>query len=517
MEADGKSMTPSVSVVICTYNHARFLHKSLQSVFAQGWPDDAYEVIVIDDGSTDATPKIMRRWVRDRGVKYIRKENGGHLSSFNRGIAEATGEYIVLHDGDDMLRPRMIGPRIELMERDPEIGLVHGDLRVVDVRGNVLVPSLFEAYRFEQLDGDLLPQLVWRNVVSSGGTVFRASLREQCHPIPLWAGHAQDWWIAAAIAQVARIGCVREAVTDYRKHDANLNLGSSGEKLAKLVRSELPFRRHLLSGSHTARVPAQALLRGLDLLDDIVLRLMAQGDERADLTPVDDGQRAAAAERRALGLAALAAGDDEAAARRFAGALALDPWDTTSRRELSALRRRRGWLENAPARPHALGPSPAERPHEARGFVVAADGAELAHEPRLLAGYARQFSAQDDATLAIRVTEDGLGDLAAAVSLAGLDTPAAPDLLAITSGAPAAADAVLAAQPPRHGAPVWADGQGIAGLRAWQARRPAGRVPSASPSRSTCRTGRRPPTSARRGSRASSSATCTASATRAPS
>lgn len=165
MEADGKSMTPSVSVVICTYNHARFLHKSLQSVFAQGWPDDAYEVIVIDDGSTDATPKIMRRWVRDRGVKYIRKENGGHLSSFNRGIAEATGEYIVLHDGDDMLRPRMIGPRIELMERDPEIGLVHGDLRVVDVRGNVLVPSLFEAYRFEQLDGDLLPN--WSGATSS--------------------------------------------------------------------------------------------------------------------------------------------------------------------------------------------------------------------------------------------------------------------------------------------------------------------------------------------------------------
>jgi hypothetical protein len=342
------------------------------------------------------------------------------------------------------------------------------------VHGNVLVPSLFEAYAFEQLDGDLLPQLVWRNVVSSGGTVFRASLREQCHPIPDWAGHAQDWWIAAAIAQVARIGCVREAVTDYRKHDANLNLGSSGEKLAKLVRSELPFRRHLLSGGHTARVPARALLRGLDLLDDIVRRLMATGDQRAELTPVDDRQRAASGERRALGLAALAAGDDEAAARQFAGALALDPWDVASRRELTALRRRRGWLENAPARGRALGPSPAERPHGARGFAVAADGAELAHDPRLLAAYARHFSAHDDATLAISVAEDGLDALAAAVSRAGLDTPAAPDLLAITSGAPAAADAVLAAQPPQGGAPVWADGDGIAGLRAWQARR-AGR------------------------------------------
>jgi glycosyltransferase involved in cell wall biosynthesis len=220
-------MAPTVSVVIATYNFERFLARAIDSVLAQDYPAEAIEIIVVDDGSTDGTPELMRAY-EDR-VHCIRKPNGGHLSTFDRGIGEATGDYIALLDGDDEWLPHKLREQVALLEARPDLGLVHGDMRVVDEDGGLIADSFFAESRIRNVEGNLLWALVRGNTITTSAILVRASLRERFHPIPSWA-RVQDWWISLCVAQVAGIGCLREPVANYRRHGSNLNNGQGGRR-----------------------------------------------------------------------------------------------------------------------------------------------------------------------------------------------------------------------------------------------------------------------------------------------
>lgn len=92
-------MAPLISVIINTYNYGRFIEKAIDSVLNQTFPQNGFEIIVVDDGSTDGTPEIVKKY-KDK-IKYIYKENGGQASAFNTGFENATGDIIVFLDADD--------------------------------------------------------------------------------------------------------------------------------------------------------------------------------------------------------------------------------------------------------------------------------------------------------------------------------------------------------------------------------------------------------------------------------
>ncbi|HEX8391736.1 MAG TPA: glycosyltransferase family 2 protein [Longimicrobium sp.] len=106
---------PTVSVVIPTYNQPDLLDEALRSVFAQTFRD--FEVVVVDDGSTDDTPRRLRAW-GDR-VRVVRQPNGGVGAARNRGIDEARGRYVALLDHDDLWLPGKLAAQVEFMRRHP--------------------------------------------------------------------------------------------------------------------------------------------------------------------------------------------------------------------------------------------------------------------------------------------------------------------------------------------------------------------------------------------------------------
>jgi len=457
-------VAPTVSVVLVTYDFERFLGRALESVFAQELP--ATEIIVVDDGSTDGTPELMRAY-EDR-VTYIRKENGGHLSAFDRGIAEAGGDYIALLDGDDEWLPHKLREQVALLEADPELGLVHGDMRVVGADGEVLAESFFAERGIEHVEGELLWALMRHNTITTSALMVRGSLRDRFHPIPDWA-RVQDWWIALRVAEVAGIGCLREPVVDYRRHGANLNHGRQGRRRAELMRAELPLRRWLLTGTAVERLDGRDAAAALTAFE----RAAAEAAEglkvsRRELLTADRD----AGERRLE--AAGAALDDDAAARHLVAALAHDPWNAIARRELAATGRRAGWIAAPAATTTATAAAPAApRIEGTRAFATLADAGELAARPELLAAYATAFGPDDDATLVIRLGDDQLDGLQAAVAAAGLDGEDAADLLAVPAGLPiariaASVDAVLSAELPEGplAALPCADAGGTAALAA---------------------------------------------------
>src|ERR1700688_5222745 len=94
---------PQVSVVIGTYNYGHFIEEAIESVLAQDLPADRFEILVVDDGSTDDTPERVKKY--GTRIQYFRKPNGGQASAFNLGFAKARGEIISMLDADDYWFP----------------------------------------------------------------------------------------------------------------------------------------------------------------------------------------------------------------------------------------------------------------------------------------------------------------------------------------------------------------------------------------------------------------------------
>src|SRR3712207_5573157 len=116
--------TPLVSVVIPCYKQAHFLGEAIESVLAQSYPH--FEVVVVDDGSTDNTSEVAARYP---GVRCVRQDNQGLAAARNSGLAHSKGEYLLFLDADDRLLPHALEVGVERLEAHPECAFVSGRYR----------------------------------------------------------------------------------------------------------------------------------------------------------------------------------------------------------------------------------------------------------------------------------------------------------------------------------------------------------------------------------------------------
>jgi glycosyltransferase involved in cell wall biosynthesis len=395
------SSSPVVSIVMATYNFERFLPSAIESALAQDYPADALDIVVIDDGSTDATPEVVKPYL-DR-VRYIRKENGGLLTTVNRGLAEARGEFISLLSGDDEFMPGKTRAQVDFLLERPEVGMVYADLELVDDDGRQLHPSLWRTANLTQVRGRCFGALLHKNVISGGAMMFRSSLKPEFHPIPDSAAW-EDWYISLKIAAVAEIDYLPQAVYRYRYHGQNMNLGAKGDKLAGLLRTELVFRRTLLSELEPGLVTVPELMGGWAALNGCVSGLaQLTGESIEALIQVTDEQRARSR--------ALLQGDPDTFG--LVNALALDPWNTEAQAMLT----------------QALAPPPDL--DGVRSFATLAFARELVAAPEMLTAYAGCISGADQATLVVAGTGDEIEALGVALDAAGLADENGPDMLAV--------------------------------------------------------------------------------------
>ncbi len=125
---------PLVSVILPAYNAARFIGAAIDSVLAQTY--SRFELIVVDDGSTDHTASILRGY-GDR-VRYIYQRNARQAAARNKGLRHATGELMAFIDADDIWLPQKLEKQVALFRQNPDLGLVYCSLREIDVEGKPL-------------------------------------------------------------------------------------------------------------------------------------------------------------------------------------------------------------------------------------------------------------------------------------------------------------------------------------------------------------------------------------------
>ena len=242
-------MRPTITVLLTAYNYERFVGKSIQSALDQDYPSESVQLVVINDGSTDATHQKIQEFIeRFPGrITYINKPNGGLRSVINAGLEVATGNYITFLSADDSWPVDSISRRAKFLDANPQAGLVYGDMCMVDDNGVTIAPSFFEHFSVNPTQGRILGRLIRGNCVSGGGMMFRSSLLERVFPLPSYAPW-EDWWIAVRTAEITEIAVLPgDPIYYYRKHDNNMNLGSDAAQTANLLFQEVDFVRWMLA------------------------------------------------------------------------------------------------------------------------------------------------------------------------------------------------------------------------------------------------------------------------------
>lgn len=211
---------PTVTVLIDTYNHERFIEEALVSVLEQDFDPSEMEILVVDDGSTDRTPEIVRKF--EPRVRLIRKANGGQASAFNMGIPEARGEFIAFLDGDDWWAPKKLTSVVAAMNSDLGVGIVGHGILIVQPDGCEQPEILLDGFRFRANTMEGARLLCRRgSFLGTSRMTISTDLLRRIGPVPQPLTVQADEYLSTLAAVLVGVQILPEALTYYRLHDSN--------------------------------------------------------------------------------------------------------------------------------------------------------------------------------------------------------------------------------------------------------------------------------------------------------
>lgn len=234
--------TPSVSIIVPNYNHARFLPQRLDSILTQTFAD--FELIILDDASSDNSCEIIAGYLTDPRVRFHpnTKNSGSPFPQWNRGVSLARGEFVWIAESDDFAETDFLAALVPILREQPKLGFVYCQSRLVDEHGK-------GSNTFENWTADLDSQrwkssfvndgrhecanfLIWKNTVPNASAVL---LRRAAF---LQAGGAAeemrlcgDWMAWVRMLLISDVAFVPSCLNHFRKHGAAVRETTSYHKL----------------------------------------------------------------------------------------------------------------------------------------------------------------------------------------------------------------------------------------------------------------------------------------------
>ncbi len=207
-----------VSVIIPCYNQAHFLSEAIESVLSQTYRN--FEIIVVDDGSSDNTFEVATRYL---GVRYIRQENKGQGAARNTGLRESKGDYLVFLDSDDRLLPEALEIGINCLDAHTECAFVYGRIKLITSDGSPLpTPEEICIERDHYLN-----LLYWCYIYIPASVMFRRNVFESVIGFNPSLSPAEDWDLYLRITKIFPIYCHNKEVAEYRRHSQNSSRNSA--------------------------------------------------------------------------------------------------------------------------------------------------------------------------------------------------------------------------------------------------------------------------------------------------
>lgn len=211
---------PCVSVIIPSYNRANYLPEALDSVLAQTYQD--FEVIVVDDGSTDNTESAVFPYLSR--IRYVKQNNSERSAARNHGIRLASGEFIAFLDSDDFWRPSKLEKQVAFLKKHPDVDLVYTWLDICDMGGRPLKLVKDGRPLTTQHGASVFYPLLLRNFVVGGATTVmaRRSAIELAGGFDEGLRHVEDWDLWLRMALRGQFGFIPESLAFYRVNHANV-------------------------------------------------------------------------------------------------------------------------------------------------------------------------------------------------------------------------------------------------------------------------------------------------------
>ncbi len=238
-------LDPAVTVLVPTCNRAPLLGAALHSILDQTFTD--FEIIVVDDGSTDGTAEIVAA-LRDARVRYLHQPHAGIGATLNAGLRAGRGRYVARLDSDDLWSPELLSTLAPVLERRPDVGVVYGQGQAIDEHGRRLAQVQGTAGHFP---GDSLRSLVWDDCTCNVALLARRACFERVGLYDEALTGNEDWDMWLRVARDYEFAFVPRVLAYVRWHEGNFTglgsphfaavLNSRTEPLDKLFRApDLP-------------------------------------------------------------------------------------------------------------------------------------------------------------------------------------------------------------------------------------------------------------------------------------
>lgn len=234
-------INPRVTIRMSAYNHEAYVEQAILSIVNQTYQD--FELIVIDDGSTDRTPEILERLSREYGFYYERQENMGVTKTLNKLIRMAKGVYLCGLASDDSFVPGRLEKQVAVLEANPDLAFVYGCAGYMDNSGRDLVELSQRPQQFEE--GYIFDKLITRGMFFKPGTIMaRRKIFEELGGYDE-SLQVEDYDWALRVCKDRRVGYIHEPLIKYRMHGEQFTQHPQKKRMIfdaelKMIRKWLP-------------------------------------------------------------------------------------------------------------------------------------------------------------------------------------------------------------------------------------------------------------------------------------
>ena len=223
---------PKVSVIIHTYNREDYISETIESVLAQTYKD--FEIIVIDDGSTDNTKKKLERF--NSKIKIIEQKNSERAVSRNNGIKAASGKYISILDSDDLWAENKLDEQVKILDSMQDVILVYGQCERINEKNQKIKSAKRQK---EGYSGNVFKELLLRNFIVSPTPVFKREFFEKTSGFETRYIPYEDWEFWLRLSLLGKFYFINKPLAFYRIHPEQSVKSAKAEKIEEVTTSLL--------------------------------------------------------------------------------------------------------------------------------------------------------------------------------------------------------------------------------------------------------------------------------------
>lgn len=261
-----KTMTPLVSIITPSYNQAKFIRYTIESVLAQNYP--RLEYIIIDGGSTDGTIDILKEY-GDR-IKWISEPDKGQTDAINKGFRLASGDIIAWLNSDDTYEPEAVQTAAEYFLQHPEVALVYGQGNIIDETGEIV-----SNFPFSQ-EFNLWKLVNALDYILQPTTFFTKRAIMEIGYLDVGLCYCMDWDLWIKIANNYPVGFIRKTLANSREY-GDTKTSTGGWRRIKEI-----YRVMISNGSE--KLPRGLFLYGLDTLRKQIPNIPFLGKKMTEFT-----------------------------------------------------------------------------------------------------------------------------------------------------------------------------------------------------------------------------------------